>query len=300
MPTMTVQACRRPDGGRQGRNGAFIEVFGPQDYKVAEYSPGPTLAAPTAFGPYRFAFWSIVGAAGGNYATLANPAPYTVGTTNIVARAWYVVSGAKPQPGFPSGVYVDAFDIDAGVFFDEPFVAVKNADLIVNLALWLEANISGFVPTVEVKYAEASALVDTHGFERWESVDGATEPSGGTLLTAGGDSNAQAVAFYRHALVLKPRQARHLPGADTRSPLAGTWVSWGARVDGGGPTGGGPIGPWGAHVMEIAAGVALADAAERLDRTLRRDALKAAARQVSLVSERLQQALETDAKAAKK
>jgi hypothetical protein len=300
MPTLTVKSARRPDGGRQGRNGSFTELFGPQFKQVAENAPAETVHAPQAVDGFTFAFWSILGSAGGNVATLANPAPYSVGTTDILARAWYVRAGMKPQPGLASGVYVDAFDIDTGLFFDDPFVGVINPDFNVNLALWPEANITGFVPTVGLDYAEALTPVGSHGFERWECVDGAKEPSNGALLTAAQGSNAQAVAFYGRVFELHPRPDPRARIGHERTPLAGTWVSWGVKVDGGGPTGGGPIGPWGGLVMEMAAGVAVAEAAEALDQSLRRDTLKLAARQVSLAAERLQQALEAAAKAAKK
>lgn len=294
MVTLTVQACRRPDGGRQGRNGTFIEVYGPQYFQAAENSPGPKLNAPSTFGPYSFAFWSIVGAAGGNYATLANPAPYSVGTSDIVARAWYVVTGAKPKPGFKSGMYVDAFDIDTGLFFDDGFVGVKNADFNSNLLLWFEANTNGFVPTGEIEYVDATTPVGSHGFERWECVEGKKEPIGGTLLTGSQGSNSQAVAFYRRVFVFEPRPHRDPFGGEIVAPLAGTWVSWGVKVDGGGPTGGGPVGP--GPMMEIAAGVALAEAADTVDKSLRPDVLKIASKQVSLASDRLQKAIDAAAK----
>lgn len=65
----------------------------------------------------------------------------------------------------------------------------------------------------------------------------------------------------------------------------GTWVSWGVKVDGGGPTGNGPVPPWTPFIRQLAAGFALAEAADLASPELRGAVSELAARQVSLASE---------------
>jgi len=61
----------------------------------------------------------------------------------------------------------------------------------------------------------------------------------------------------------------------------GTWVSWGVKVDGGGPTGHGPVPPWSPFVKELAAGLALGEAAQLVRADLQSDVLELAAKQVN-------------------
>ena len=64
-----------------------------------------------------------------------------------------------------------------------------------------------------------------------------------------------------------------------------TWVSWGVKVDGGGPTGHGPVPPWSPFIRQLAAGFALAEAADLVSPELRGALSELAARQVALASE---------------
>lgn len=60
----------------------------------------------------------------------------------------------------------------------------------------------------------------------------------------------------------------------------GTWVSWGVMVDGGGPTGNGPVPPWEGSIKEFAAGLALGEAARLVHPDLRTGVLDLAGKQV--------------------
>ena len=55
-------------------------------------------------------------------------------------------------------------------------------------------------------------------------------------------------------------------------------------VDGGGPTGRGPVDPWGPYVMELAATLMLAEAAKKVNAKLKEDLLRLAAKQVSIAA----------------
>jgi hypothetical protein len=62
------------------------------------------------------------------------------------------------------------------------------------------------------------------------------------------------------------------------------WVSWGVKVDGGGPTGNGPVPPWNPFARELAAGFVLSELAGLVSPELRESVNKLAAEQVRLAS----------------
>ena len=67
-------------------------------------------------------------------------------------------------------------------------------------------------------------------------------------------------------------------------------------VDGGGPTGGGPVDPWGPYVMELAAGLMLAEAAKKVSPDLKSGVMAIAAKQVSLAASAIQKSIAAGAK----
>ena len=107
-------------------------------------------------------------------------------------------------------------------------------------------------------------------------------------LTAAEDSSAIAFAFYH-----KPPNSgfKHID-----VPSLGTWVSYGVMVDGGGPTGNGPVPPWSPYLRQIAAGMAIAEAAEMIDPKLKSSALDLAAKQVGLAAQGMQKQMQAEAK----
>ncbi|HLK38133.1 MAG TPA: hypothetical protein VKU41_15330 [Polyangiaceae bacterium] len=78
----------------------------------------------------------------------------------------------------------------------------------------------------------------------------------------------------------------HIPSAANA-----TWVTWGVTVDGGGLSGHGPVPPWTPYVRELAAGLALADAANLVRSDLRSAVLALAAQQVGGAGAALTKAL---------
>ena len=287
MPAFTMKSVHRPEGGRDGRNGAEYD-YG-NGFSKPNAVPGEVVAliAPDDSEKWKFGFWSVRDSAQGNYIALTPSINVEVGTKDVMVKAWHVLR--NPNPKNQSGVAIDAYDIDTGAFFDEAFVWVINADKTVDASLTAKANADGFVPTAKVKFIETKATVEAHVFGKWERVDGAAETISGGLVGLTQDSNSQMIAFFTQS-----RVRRWSPPLEPSRPVpvAGTWVSWGVMVDGGGPTGGGPVGPWVSLVMDIAAGVALAEAAGTVDRSLRKSLLKIASKQVSLSADRLQKAIE--------
>lgn len=295
MITLTVDHRMHPRTGRVDRDVNGKPLLGPVQKKLPENSGYP-LGAPDIEG-CTFAFWSVRGAASGNYVTLDKIIGIDIGTRDVTANAWYLIQddGYILEKWSPN-VFVDAFDIDTGQLFNEAFVWVVNADKTVDPPLTKQANVDGFVPTKTLKFVEAKASVETHFFNRWECVADTKEGISGGVLGLIPGSASKAFAFFN-----QPRLRRYArPFEPNRPvPVEGTWVSWGVKVDGGGPTGGGPVGP-GPQMIEIAAGLALAEMAGKVDRTLRADVLKLAAKQVSLATDRLKKAMDEAAKAAKK
>jgi hypothetical protein len=223
----------------------------------------------------NFAFWSVTGGANGPYFSTANTAPSAIaGSTDITATAWYIDGGSGP-PG-PPGVWIDAFDVSIGDFVDDDFVAVQPDDA--GHTLTAQANNDGFVPTASTEDIQAYNSLPIEGvpFSAWNVFVG-TESVTNRDLNTTVNSNAIAFAFY---------QATSSPGPVKPPQVAAewTWVSYGVMVDGGGPTGRGPVDPWNPFLRQLAAGLAMADVASKVDAKLRSDVLGLAAKQVTLAA----------------
>jgi len=289
MPSFVMKTVHRPEGGRLNRGGAEYDYSNGLNNPNVFFNQIVPLKAPPGNEKWKFGFWSVRGSADGNYIDTSESIDVLVGTADVTAKGWYVLR--NPSPTTETGVAVDAYDIDTGSFFDDEFVSVTKG-ILVSAGTTKKANVDGFVPTAQDWTVEAKADLTKHGFQSWLCIDGAKETINGSVLTAAKGTSSQAVAFYTTIPVVDP--------TPVRTPVRGTWVSWGVKVDGGGPTGGGPVGPWVRLMKELAAGVALAEAAEIVDRTLRADVLKIASKQVSLASNRLKKAIEDAAKAKHK
>lgn len=221
-----------------------------------------------------FAFWSVVGAEGGASVTTEQRLEITVDGSDVQAVAWYLPSGGSGNGGGPA-FYIDAFDVNEGRFFDEDFVTVSpDASLSAN------ANETGVVPTNSAEDIKAVAAIEGVPFLDWtEFVEPKPQVITGEELPAAEDATAVAFAFYQTPVSTGPRMPGHYE--------LGTWVSWGVKVDGGGPTGHGPVEPWGPYVRQLAAGLALADARSLVSPELQGALSELAARQVTLASERI-------------
>ena len=170
-----------------------------------------------------FAFWSVVGAQGGASVTTDQSLDVTVGSSEMQAAAWYLPAGGNGNGG--PAFYIDAFDVNEGRFFNEDFVTVSpDASLAAN------ANETGVVPTESAEEITAVESIEGVPFLDWtEFVQPAPEVLTGEELRAEADTTAVAFAFYQTPASAEP----HRP---SQSEIA-TWVSWGVKVDGGGPTG---------------------------------------------------------------
>lgn len=221
-----------------------------------------------------FAFWAVVGAAGGASVSTNQSLQITVEGSDVQAVAWYLPTGVGNGPGGPA-FYIDAFDVNEGRFFDEDFVTISpDASLSAN------ANETGVVPTGSAEDIQAVAAIEGVPFLDWtEFVQPKPQVIGGEDLHAAEGATAVAFAFYQTPASVVPRRPGHYE--------LGTWVSWGVTVDGGGPTGRGPVEPWNPYVLQLAAGLALADAARLVAPELRGAVSELAARAVTLASEQI-------------
>jgi hypothetical protein len=221
-----------------------------------------------------FAFWSVVGAAGGASVTTDPSLQITVESSDVQAVAWYLPTGGGKGPGGPA-FYIDAFDVNEGRFFDEDFVTISP-----DASLSAEANETGVVPTASAEDILAVVSIEGVPFLDWtEFVKPKPQVVTGEDLHAAKETTAVAFAFYQTPASVVPRRPGHYE--------IGTWVSWGVTVDGGGPTGRGPVEPWNPYVRQLAAGLALADAARLVAPELRGAVSELAARQVTLASEQI-------------
>jgi hypothetical protein len=223
-----------------------------------------------------FAFWSVVGAAdGASFSTDPNLS-VTTGSSDVQATAWYVEEGGGGSPA----LLIDAFDVDIGDFVLDDFVNVVS-----DPTLTADANLDGIVPTTTAtEDVRAYTSIRAVPFNEWLVVEG-TEPVSSEDLTGTRDTTAIAFAMYQSP----PGGVHHgVP------PVIGdsTWVSWGVMVDGGGPTGRGPVPPWNPYVRELAAGLALAESATTIDQGLRTSVLRLAAEQVRLAAANITQHIE--------
>ena len=276
MPTVHTRYVVWESRGFRHKNGSgAVDITTPSDTNVTDdgyYSaygfPDGSWSDMNGTHTAHFAFWSFVGGANGPTFSTNPNLHQPVGTADAQATAWYVEAGSGP--GTPA-LLIDAFDVDIGDFVLDDFV-----DVVTDPSLTAEANLDGIVPTtVETEDVRAYTSIRAVPFNEWIVVEG-TEPVSAEDLS--GDHNTTAIAF---AMYQTP------PGGGFKPPVNeanGTWVSWGVTVDGGGPTGRGPVPPWNPFVLEMAAGLALAESAARVDQSLRASVLRLAAEQVKLAA----------------
>jgi hypothetical protein len=269
--------------GRRHHGSASAEITPPPPPSVltAGDTFQPTWAPPTLPGPASttlyFAFWSVTGGTNGAYISTANTPPSaTAGSSDITATAWYIPEGGTGTPGGP-GVLIDAFDVSIGNFVDDDFVTVQPDDA--SHTLTAQANNDGFVPTTAAEDIQAYNSLPIEGvpFSTWNVFVG-SESVTNRDLNPTVNSSAVAFAFYQAPASSGPVKPPHLSAAEW------TWVSYGVMVDGGGPTGRGPVDPWNPYLRQLAAGLAMADVASKVDAKLRGDVLALAAKQVTLAA----------------
>jgi hypothetical protein len=229
-----------------------------------------------------FAFWAIAGGANGgvvDFNQLAQGVP--VGTNNIIASAIYIDVGGN---GGEPGVWIDAFDVNQGIFVDDDFVNVSP-----DASLTTAANNDGWVPSASAENVLAYGSIHAVPFSEWHVFLG-TETVNNTTLNVAAQTSAVAFAFYKPPVP---------PPKIDRTFALETWVSYGVMVDGGGPTGHGPVDP-GPDVMELAAGLMLAEAAKKVSPKLREEVMRIAAKQVSIASAEIQKKMTSSVKTTEK
>jgi hypothetical protein len=243
----------------------------------------PMISWTDAGGPHsaNFAFWAVTGAADGPSMSVHQSLSVTVGATDVQAVAWYLPTGGSGN-GDGRALYIDAFDVNEGRFFDEDFVSVTS-----NPALSANANETGVVPTTSAADVQAFGSVAGVPFLDWtEFVQPDPLVVTSQNLHADAGTNVIAFAFYQTPVTTRP------PIGSVVVPSEGTWVSWGVMVDGGGPTGHGPVGPWDPFVRQLAVGLALAEASQMVDDSLRAEVGKIAATQVQLAARNITGAIQ--------
>jgi hypothetical protein len=241
-----------------------------------------------------FAFMSVHGAADGNHLfTSPGNQNVQVGNSDVNILVVYAPPGGIGGPNGGPGVWVDAFDVDAGDFSDDlNFIQVLTPPTppdSVDASKPTYANNEGVVSTLAAENLRASISVDSGiPFLEWkkivpsESIDSMREVD---LIR--NESGEIWFAFYQTPT------GKHVP---PRNYEEGTWVSWGVMVDGGGPTGAGPVPPWNPFVMQLAAGLALADAAGKVSPKLQADVLNLAARQISIAAKAIENEMQAGTK----
>ena len=220
-----------------------------------------------------FAFWAVVGTADGASVSTNQSLGITVDGSDVQAVAWYLPSGGNGTNG--PAFYIDAFDVNQGRFFDEDFVTVAP-----DSGLAANANETGVVPTGSAEDINAVTSIEAVPFLDWtEFVEPTPLIVNSEDLHAAAGATAVAFAFYQTPASVTTRPPHHYE--------VGTWVSWGVTVDGGGLTGHGPVPPWNPLVRQLAAGFALAEAADLVAPELRAGVAKIAAEQVSLAARQI-------------
>ena len=285
MPTVHTRYVVWESRGFRHKNGSgALDISTPSDTGVfdggsyAAYAfPDGTWTDTNGTHTGHFAFWSVVGAANGASFTTNPNLDVQVDSNDVQATAWYIEGGGNGSPA----LFIDAFDVDIGDFVLDDFVNV-----VTDASLTAEANLDGIVPTIEgSEDVRAYTSIRSVPFDQWIVIEG-TETAASEDLT--GAQNTSGIAF---AMYQTPQGNGH-PRIPANIGDA-TWVSWGVMVDGGGPTGRGPVPPWTPFLRQLAAGLALADSAGTVDASLKGEVLRLAADQVKLAAGNIAQHMES-------
>jgi hypothetical protein len=249
---------------------AITTVTNPGIYQALAFPSVSWMDGTGAMQMANFAFWSVPSTSAPGTVSLNPQLSVDVGGDALTAVAWYLPTGIDGPPGI--GWTIDAFDVDAGAFVLDDFVNVTT-----DPSLTAAANYDGFVPTAQAQNIQAYDAITAGPFQIWDIVSGATTQASRDVQAAQGSSGL-SFAFYQRQRGGMPK----LPHYDVW-----TWVSHSVMVDGGGPTGNGPVGPWNPDLMALLSGVNLGRYAANVRKELRADLLKVASRQVLLSAEKI-------------
>jgi hypothetical protein len=276
MPTAHTRYVTWISRGKRHHGSSAADITTPltsdPQTMYSEFAP-PSMMWSDGNGPHnaKFAFWSVTGAADGPHVTTQNQVHVPVGSTEINATAWYIPEGGGP--GTP-GVLIDAFDVGLGNFVDDDFVEV-----LPDGGLTAGANNDGFVPTAKPEDVRAYTGIHNVPFLDWTVIpDPDNEAVNNRDLQTAVKTNSVAFAFYQQPSGVG--QQLNPPNV----PAESTWVSFGVMVDGGGPTGRGPVDPWNPFLTQMAAGFALGNAVSKFDKQLQGAISDIASRQITLAA----------------
>jgi hypothetical protein len=280
--TLVTTHYRTWTSRRRRRAGATAQEIAPASLTTVT-DPGtfqslafPTVAWVDGNGQMQsanFAFWAVTGASAQTPGSVtANPQlSVNVGADPLTAVAWYLPIGGDGNGG--PGWDIDAFDVNAGQFVLDDFVNVTSDPSLTAAANW-----DGYVPTANAETIEAYDHIAAGPFSMWDLVTTPATQSNRTVQLAQ-RSSGTGFAFYQRPMGVMPKRPREYD--------VWTWVSRGVMVDGGGPTGNGPIGPWNPDFLALIAGVQLANGVGRLQQELRGEVLNIASKQVMQSAEKI-------------
>lgn len=300
MPNTTTRYVTWVSRGRRHHGSALLDIGNPTHSQLTTGDTYQPSWAPPALNwtdntqhqhTGTFAFMSITGGVQGGQVVFDSNTPptITVGTTDINVLVVYIEGGSG---GGTPGAYIDAFDVNIGNFVDDDFVEIVN-----NSALNATANNDGFLPSTRAYDIKCFSAIHTVPFSEWRVITGVETINGRDLMIAGDRKTSVSFAFYQ-----TPVGTTSVPKPGRLNPVESesTWVSWGVKVDGGGPTGDGPVDPWNPLLRELAAGFALVDAAKKVNLKLRGELLDLASKQIAMSAESLQKEIKTSKKVLEK
>lgn len=240
MPTVTVQYRLINSAGhhRQPRTGPTWTAL-PGGSTIAGQPGADATADAIPVEGATFLFWSASDGEGGKTTTNQHVSQ-TIGANPLSLVAWYLPVGGDGTGG--PAVLLDAFSITIGDFVDDDFATVTS-----NPALTAQANVAGVVPTDVAQTLVANGNVHGGAFVEWIGTGSAL---GSTLSLAAGISGF-SIATYR---------TKKIEVGQIDLNIREGWLIFGGIASdgdgfvipiGGGP-GGGPVGPWGPFVAQVA------------------------------------------------
>jgi len=284
MPTAYTRYVTYISRGKRHHGSSSADITPPftsdPSTMYSDYAP-PSITWSDGNGSHtgKFAFWSVTGASDGPHISTQNQVHASVGSNEIHATAWYIPEGGVGINNGP-GVTIDAFDVGLGNFVDDDFV-----DVLPDASLTAGANNDGFVPTAKAEDVRAFTGIHNVPFLDCTVIP---EPDNEAVnnrdIQTAVKTSSIAFAFYQQPAGVQP------PHIKTRDiPAESTWVSFGVKVDAGGPTGHGPVDPWNPFLSQMAAGFALGNAVSKFDKQLQGAVSDIASRQITIAAQGLAQ-----------
>lgn len=297
MPNIITQNVTWVPRGIRGHGSAY-QPFGPNipngnvnaGSLPVQVPMGETLPYTDAEGNPEnliLAFLCVTNTADGNHVFFpGQTGTVTVGSADITFTYIFVPQGYGGQPG-DGGVSIDAFDVNAGAFADDPYFV----NVVTDASLNDEANLQGWVPSTAAEDVQAFNAIHGVPFEQWLMVMGNDTINQEDVFIPE-DGYGVCFAFFKTPV---NNGGGYKPNFKDIYEAIYVWVSKGVMVDGGGPTGGGPVPPWNPDVLELIASLSLASTASRFSSKTHAQVMQTAARQVMASAERIAGAINAHA-----